>query len=411
MKNHNGGCATPWFPGRIAVVMLLALGTRLQAAPFTCDENQAEECRVRDGLPNFFAKLQADQPVHIAYLGGSITAAAGWRPKTLAWFKTQYPRVNITEINAAISGTGSDYGACRVQGDVLVHKPDLIFLECRVNGGGGFEQKSVEGIVRQVWRQNPHTDICFIYTINLGMLKDLQAGHPPAFGRVMERVANAYGIPTIDLGVEVAQREKAGTLVFKGNEPVAGKLVFTKDGVHPGDAGHDLYCTIIARSMLKMAKATRVRPHPLPAPLEATNWETASLLPIANALLSAGWTPVDMASDAVYTDDRGRTHDMLRGAVKCGQAGANITVTWNGTTVGMSDIPYGNPCIVEAVVDGGQPITVQRTQTEKGHKYARFWYLPAQAPGPHTAVFTIKSIPPGQSFYAGQLLIVGTPVH
>jgi lysophospholipase L1-like esterase len=385
--------------------------TAVCAATYTHDVNVPEEFRARDGLPNLFAKLKAGEPVRIAYLGGSITAAAGWRPKTLAWFKAQYPKAEIVEINAAISGTGSDYSACRLQGDVLAQKPDLVFLECRVNGGGGYEAKSVEGVVRHLWSDNPKTDICFIYTLHHGMLKDLQAGKAPWFTPIQERIANAYGIPTIDLGVEIAQREKAGTLVFKGDAPVAGKLVFSKDGVHPGDEGHAVYCEVIARSLLKMAATGVAQPHALPAPLEATSWEAASLLPVTSAKLSAGWVPVDIASDAVYTDDRGRTQAMLRGAVKCDRPGASITVKWNGTTVGMSDIPYGVPCVVEAVVDGGKPILMKREQTEKWRKYSRFWYLPEQTPGEHTVTFTVKEVPEGEWFYAGQLLIVGKPVR
>lgn len=398
----------PW--SRLAIpAAWLVLAASVVAAPYTHDANEAEEFRPRGGLPNFFAKLQAGGPVRIAYFGGSITAASGWRPKTLAWFKAQYPQAQVVEINAAISGTGSDYGACRVRGDVLAKNPDLVFLECRVNGGGGFEKKSVEGIVRQIWKENPRADVCFVYTIGQWMLKDLQGGRNTSFGRVMETIANAYGIPSIDLGVEIAQREKAGTLVFKSSAPVEGKLVFSADGVHPGDAGHDLYRDVIARSMLKMKDGASAQPHALPPSLEAANWETATLWPITNALLSAGWTPVDTAKDAAYTDDRGRTHGMLRGAVKCQRAGETITLKWNGTTVGLSDIPYGEPCIVDAVIDGGKPITMKRLQTEKIHKFARFWYLPEQVPGTHTVTFTLKSIPEGTWFYAGQLLVIGSP--
>ena len=43
----------------------------------------AVECNPRAGLPNFYAKLKAGGEVRIAYLGGSITAQEGWRPKTL----------------------------------------------------------------------------------------------------------------------------------------------------------------------------------------------------------------------------------------------------------------------------------------------------------------------------------------
>jgi hypothetical protein len=384
--------------------------TAVSAATYSHDVNVAEEFRQRDGLPNVFAKLEAGGPVRIAYLGGSITVASGWRPKTLAWFKQLYPKAEVVEVNPAISGTGSDYSACRLQGDVLSQKPDLVFLECRVNGGGGYEAKSVEGVVRHVWKDNPRADLCFVYTVHQGMLKDLQAGKAPWFSPVQEAVANAYGIPSIDLGVEIAAREKAGSLIFKADAPVPGKLVFSKDGVHPGDEGHAVYCEVIARAMLKMRGAGRAGPHALPAALEPLCWEEASLLPVQEAALSAGWAPVDAEKDPVYTESRLRTHQMLRGAVKCGQAGASATVKWTGTVVGLSDIPYGEPYVIEAVVDGGQPIVAERQQKEKT-KHARFWYLPEQAPGEHTVTFTVKSLPAGQSCYLGQFLIVGKPAR
>jgi lysophospholipase L1-like esterase len=371
------------------------------------DPNTAGELRARDGLPNFFAKLEKGGPVRIAYLGGSITAANGWRPKSLAAFKSQYPGIEMIEINAAISGTGSDFGACRMAADVLSRDPDLVFMEHRVNGGGGFEAKSVEGIVRQIWRKNPRTDICLIYTLSEGMLKTLQDGKQTSFGRIMETIANAYGIPSIDLGVEIAKREKAGELVFKSNTAVEGKLVFSKDGVHPGNEGHDVYRDVIARSMLAMKSAAKPLTHRLPEPLEARCWESASLVPIAHAAMSSGWKIVDINTDAIYREDFGRTDAMLRGAMKCDKAGETITVQWNGTTLGFSDIPQGNGMEVELTIDNAQtPIVIKRPQTESIRRYARFFYLPEQSPGGHTAVLKVKQLPEGQSFYAGQLLVV-----
>jgi hypothetical protein len=225
----------------------------------------------------------------------------------------------------------------------------------------------------------------------------------------METAANAYGIPSIDLGVEIAKREQVGNLIFKGDAPVAGKLVFSKDGVHPGDEGHAVYRDVIARSMLAMQHVGRPHAHELPAPLAAQCWETATLVPIAQVEHSAGWKTVDAQTDAVYRDDFGRTDAMLRGAIKCEQAGATITVKWNGTTIGFSDIPQGNEMAVEVTVDHNAPIIIQRLQTESRHRYARFFYLPEQTPGEHTAVLRVKQLPASLSFYAGQLLIIGTP--
>ncbi len=377
--------------------------------PIAHNPNMAEALRVRDGLPNFFARLAAGEPVRIAYLGGSITAANGWRPKTIAWFKSQYPQAKVVEINAAISGTGSDYGACRIEADVLSKNPDLVFMEHRVNGGDGYEAKSVEGIIRQIWKKNPRIDICLVYTISHGMLPTLQAGRQTGFGAVMETIANAYGVPSIDLGVEIAKREKAGSLVFKSDVPVTGKLVFSRDGVHPGDDGHEVYKEAIARCMLSMQGKGHPGAHRLPEPLEARRWETTRLLPITRATLSPGWKTVDTETDAVYRESFGRTHAMLRGAVKCDKPGETITIRWNGTTIGFSDIPQGRGMEVEVTIDRGKPITINRPQREKT-RHSRFFYLPEQSPGEHTAVLRVSKLPDGSSFYAGQILVIGTPM-
>lgn len=118
----------------------------------------AVECRERGGLPNLFAKLQSPGSVRIAYLGGSITAQDGWRPKTLNWFRTNFPTARVEEINAAIGGTGSDLGVFRLRHDVLEHKPDLLFIEFAVNDSGAPPaqiHRCMEGIVRQTWKNDP----------------------------------------------------------------------------------------------------------------------------------------------------------------------------------------------------------------------------------------------------------------
>ena len=393
----------PAFPLTTLCILLLSAAA-LTAAPYTFDVHKAEELRTRDGLPNVLAKAEAGGTIRVAYVGGSITAAAGWRPKTLEWLRQQYPKATFVEINAAISGTGSDFGACRLQEDVLRHDPDLVFIEFRVNGGGGFEAKSMEGIVRQIWRRNPTTDICYVYTICDWLLPKIKAGTNDAwdsFGAIAEGVANRYGIPSIDLGVEVARLETAGELTFKGDKPVEGKIVFSGDGVHPGDAGHNIYRDVITRSILAMKDTGKAGPHALGDPLIAGPWETATLLPIADTTPGDGWAPVDMATDPVTTVDAGRTHDMLRAAVKCDLVGASVTVHFNGTTVALSDIPSVELIVIEATIDGAKTVEAKRVTNDGVRRYARFWWVPELPAGEHTVKFTVKSLPANTSFANG----------
>jgi hypothetical protein len=81
---------------------------------------EAAECRPRAGLPNFFAKLEAGGNVHIAYLGGSITAQDGWRVKTLRWFQDQFPRAKVSEINAAIAAVAAVGGTVLLKAGTYV---------------------------------------------------------------------------------------------------------------------------------------------------------------------------------------------------------------------------------------------------------------------------------------------------
>src|ERR1700722_14407690 len=120
----------------ISILKLIALFVWITSLSVFAGESQIVECMPRGGLPNFFAKLERGDSVRICYLGGSITAQEGWRPLTLKWFQQQYPGDSISQINAAIGGTGSDLGVLRLRHDALDKKPDLLFVEFAVNDAG-----------------------------------------------------------------------------------------------------------------------------------------------------------------------------------------------------------------------------------------------------------------------------------
>ena len=264
----------------------------------------AVECRARGGLPNFLARAAQGGEVRVAYLGGSITAAAGWRPKSLAWFARQYPQTHFKEINAAIGGTGSDLGVFRVGQDVLRHKPDLLFVEFAVNDGGAAPeriQQTMEGIVRQAWKADPQTDICFVYTLAQNQLPDLERGQFQRSASAMEAVAEHYGIPSIHFGVEVAKLVQAGRLIFKGEPPKQpaphSPMIFSTDGVHPlPETGHEIYLQTIVRSWPALrAASVKLGAHAVGQPLRADNWEAAKMVPLTSRMLQGQWAKLDPA--------------------------------------------------------------------------------------------------------------------
>ncbi|MEO0796087.1 MAG: SGNH/GDSL hydrolase family protein [Verrucomicrobiota bacterium] len=365
-----------------------------------------EELRVRGGLPNAFQKLEAGEPVCVAYVGGSITDAEGWRVKTFDWLQQKFPDSELSQVEAAIPGTGADFAACRLSDDLLPYNPDLVFVEFRVNLGGGFEARAIEGVVRQIWEANPETDICLVYTIGDWMIEKLQNNEQFFFGEIMETMANEYGIPSIDFGVEVIKRLNNDTLVFESDQPVAGKLHFSRDGVHPIDEGHELYKEIVARSFKTMQGQGQAGAHQMPEPLAEDHFGRASLIPVEHLETIGGWVPVDVENDPVYTADKKRSHAMLRGALKTAQVGDTIEFDWEGKLICFTHIPQGEGMEVTVSIDGNEPKTYQLDQKSTRNVFARFFYAPEQEDGPHTAKLTVTKLPEGTSFYVGQVMVI-----
>ena len=171
----------------------------------------------REGAGNSFAKLRHGGKVKIAYLGGSITAAPGWRVQSLDWFRKEFPKAEIEEVNACLGGTGSDLGVYRMDREVLPRNPDLIFIEFARNSGHMQAMDvwvSMEGIVRKLWKLNPHMDVVFVYAYCRGSPQmEWDNDRMPLYESAMEQVADHYGIPSINLAYGITGLERAGKLL------------------------------------------------------------------------------------------------------------------------------------------------------------------------------------------------------
>jgi lysophospholipase L1-like esterase len=421
----------PW-----VLTALLTCTTFATGAGSAEEAATAAECRERGGLPNFLAKLKAGSDVRIAYLGGSITAQDGWRPKTLNWFRQQFPNARVSEINAAIGGTGSDLGVFRLQHDVLGHKPDLLFVEFAVNDSGAPPQQIVrcmEGIVRQAWKYDPATDICFVYTLAGDMLETLQHGQFPRSASAMEEVAGHYGIPSIHLGLEVARLEKAGKLTFKGEKPkteaekaaLGDKILFSPDGVHPyTDSGHQLYLEAVVRSMAKLQGIGTPGPHALPAPSAADNWEVARMVPLSQIKLSSGWHRLNAPTNSLAKSFGNRLPELWEAR----EPGESIAFRFRGTTVRIYDLVGPDCGQVTIVVDDRPPVMAPRFDAFcTYHRLSTLSVAEGLPEGVHSVKITIHPEQPdkakilsqrhekmdnpkrfdGTAWYAGAVLLLG----
>jgi hypothetical protein len=316
------------------------------------------------------AKLARGGEVKIAYFGGSITAQSGWRVQSLDHFRRAYPKARITEIYAAIGGTGSDIGVYRLDRDVLRHKPDLLFVEFAVNDSGRDSAeiiRAMEGIVRKTWKQFPDCDICFVYTLTKDLLPELREGKLFQSATVMEQVADHYQIPSIFMGVQVVEMEKQGKLVMcdpqarvqqvSGSEldrsaplPVnaAGKVVFAQDGVHPyNDTGHRLYMEAILRSLPKVQAASgKPQPHTPEAAMMKDNLENTVTKPMDWATMRGAWTKLPNAVVG------GQNFDPLLSTVWRAEPGAELEFRFKGSRALIYDFLGPDSGKLEVTVDG-----------------------------------------------------------
>lgn len=325
---------------------------------------KAVECSPRHGIPNVRAKIASGETVRIAYLGGSITAAPGWRVQSREWLEETYPDATFEEIHAAIGGTGSDLGVFRLGQDVLRHEPDLLFVEFAVNDGGAPPErihKAMEGIVRQTWKSNAAIDICYVYTISEPVMDDLRGGNMQRSASAMEELADHYGIPTIHFGVEVAAMEKRGELIFKAPKPEnaaeAKPLVFSTDGVHPHtETGHKVYSQTIAKCWPALWEAgAKPGDHALPAPLRADNWEAAKQVAITPDMLQGDWET--LPEDNTIAKRFSRNMPVMH---RAGSAGATLKFRFRGISASAFDVVGPDGGMLKIEVDGAEPVMRRR---------------------------------------------------
>jgi len=169
--------------------------------------------------------------VNVVFLGGSITEGAGAsnRAETCyaalvgKYLKEAYEDKTVNVYNEGVGGTGSDYGLMRLSRDIIVHNPDVVFVEFAVNDGGLDKRVEMESIVRTLNSLDKKPYIVYLYTTR----KDFVSGKA-----YHAQVADFYGIPQIDLLPDL----KAAVDAAGGDT-----TIYLPDGTHPSDAGYQVY--------------------------------------------------------------------------------------------------------------------------------------------------------------------------
>jgi len=305
--------------------------------------------KLRNGLKNSQQVFETTKQGTIAFVGGSITGMP-WRKLVIADLKRRFPEAKLKFILAGIGSTGSTYGAFRLDRDVLDRgKIDLLFEEAAVNdlaiGRTADEQmRGMEGIVRHARKANPDIDIVMMHFACPVKVEDYNQGRTPEVIASHEKVAEHYGVASLDLTLEVTERINRGEFTWKDDFK----------SLHPSPFGQRLYAKSIA-GLLDAAWAdaptTTTKPHPLPGKLDAFCYDDGKLFPPG---LAAECNGFHIVTD--YTNkEEGKVREgwselpQLTGE----KPGDSFTVRFKGTAVGIMVIAGPAAGIIEHSVDGG----------------------------------------------------------
>jgi lysophospholipase L1-like esterase len=264
-------------------------------------------------LRRAFAKARRGEPLTLGVIGGSITCGAiasspdrGYVASVLAWWRASFPQSEMRLVNAGLSGTGSLYGAFRVQRDLLEAKPDVVIVEFAVNDAW-IDGAAYEGLLRQILARPNVPAVVLLF-----MMYDTGGGDQ----EMQSKVGAHYNLPMVSVRDALWPDIAAGHIRWHD---------YFVDNVHPNDAGHAFAARCVTALLEKTGAEETPRGRdpldPLPAPLHSdafqfVDWrENATLTPVRND----GWTPV--------RDDNGKS---LWAATS---ASGRIAFDWSGTGI------------------------------------------------------------------------------
>jgi len=310
-----------------------------------------ENVQLRGSLADSRLQFEQTKKGCVAFMGGSITEMNGYRPMVCESLKKRFPATEFTFIDAGIGSTCSTTGAFRLERDVLSATPiDLFFIEFAVNDDQDGHHtraeciRGLEGIIRHTKQTNPKVDIVVTFFVNEGMLRTLQAGGTPLTIEAHETVAKHYDVSTINLAKEAAEEITAGTLTWK-----------QYGGVHPAPFGNAICARMIDelfdRASKQATAGEAITVHPLPSQIDPFSYAMGRFLDPARATIKSGWTlgVPDWKSLPGGTRPRFTSIPLLSAT----EPGAELSLEFEGSTVGAFIVAGPDAGIAEASIDGG----------------------------------------------------------
>lgn len=248
---------------------------------------------LRKNLVNAMCKIREGK-LNVGYFGGSITCGGNasdfnttsYRALTTRHLRERYPECEVNELAAAVGGTGSDYGAYRIERDLFSKgTPDICFIEYPVNdhyehiNTPEYITEHYESIFLKLLEKNPYCDIVVILTNERRTMN-----RPDYYSKVThDKIAAHYGFSTVRIGDALG--EVIGDV---SNDESFFK--FFSDPYHPTDAGHKIYADALCEFLDTALVDGEYTKHELPTALSPVLHLDTSIINASDLKLFGDWT-------------------------------------------------------------------------------------------------------------------------
>lgn len=336
---------------------------------------------LRSGLNNCQYIFETTKKGRVAFLGGSITQMSGWREEVAESLEKRFPDTEFDFVFAGIGSTDSSMGAFRLERDVFTRgQVDLLFIESAVNelhnGRKLLEiHRATEGIILNARRHNPNIDLIAQYFYDPAYVEKVRAGETPWQIAALDRIALQHNVNAIDQTIRC-------TTLFDSGRMSSEEF----GGVHPKPAGHKVYSEMIDGLFSEAwagPLAERLQPHQSAWRFDPKSYSHGRFQGLESAEVIKGWEIV-----ANWKAKEGSVRALDRGVpyMEALEPGAELTVKFRGTAIGLPMVAGPDVGVIEFSIDGGLPKTLdQFTKWSKGLHIPWIYMLETDLlPGEHT---------------------------
>jgi lysophospholipase L1-like esterase len=311
-------------------------------------------------IPNAVEKVFAASHCSVAYIGGSLTTAAGasntaetsWRALFTQYLYREYHtryQCQVSEVMGGLGASESYPAAFTLVRNVLPNNPDLAMVEFCVNDRVAPDKelvlKGMEGLVRQLMCAAHRCDVMIV---GAGCRPGSNPKGPDGCidQSLHRQVAVHYDLPFVDVQGYIHR-----TLAERGQTWDDVSIEFAQgDDLHLNDYGNRLWFEALRESFeeqvgLFQAGKRKERKAPVPAPIFSDEFQHVEIIDPARkhpaVVLEGPWQRKPDGYVPWYFD-----HLLM------GRPGARLTLTFTGSAVCVWGLMYNNGLKLNGELDG-----------------------------------------------------------